>query len=222
MPTTSLTSGLPLQLDTVPADLRIAQRFTWLFSIIGALLLLFGLYLVSGEVSPSKIEWQIGGPSALVGILLLAYDLRRRTTRVTLVAMGNQAGVYRRGVLEQTAGIDQFTNRGSRFNFKSLIASHAAVRLAVLSIIIGAGAAFGVVVFLSFAVFGHFYSQDALSLRERVFALLSAFPLLAFIVNLVMAGFYRVEVAFSPVEQSAEGFELLFSRSAARVFKNRI
>ncbi|MBZ5521853.1 MAG: hypothetical protein LAP21_06395 [Acidobacteriia bacterium] len=222
MLTSSNPSSLPPQLDMVPPEQRIKQCSTWLFSVIGALLLIFGLYLVSGEISPSRIELQMGWPPALAGILLLAYDVRRRSSLITLVAAGGSIGVYRRGRLSRTAGIHEFIHRDSRFSPRALFNNPLSLKLVLLSILAGAGAAFGAVVFLSEAAFGHFYSLDASSLRERIFALLSAVAMLAFIVNLVMAGFYRVEVTFTPAEPPAEGFELLFPRDVTRVFRNQV
>jgi hypothetical protein len=212
---------LPLELAAVPADRRISQCFTWLFVIVGALLLLFGAYLASGEPSPSRIEWQIGAPCALAGLLLLAYDLRRRATRVSLVLDGDDVGVYRGGQWERTGAISEFVNRGSRFSVRAMLRNTAALQLAVLSTVVALGAVLAAFVFASLAVFGHFGPETADSLKERVFALLTVLPLLALVVNLVLAGFYRVEVVLSPAAGRADGFALLFRRSAARRLTSR-
>jgi len=89
------------QLNTVPAQMQFAERLGWQPAIWGALLLLVAAAFVPRRAAPAAtIEWEIAGVCALVGLLLLGYEIRRRRNRTVLVRDGGQIAVYRKGRLD--------------------------------------------------------------------------------------------------------------------------
>jgi hypothetical protein len=217
MLTSSPRAGFPQDLQEIPPERRISQCFTWNFVNAGAILLIFAAYVLLKDAR-SEVDWTMGWPALAGGSVLLAYDRLRRRQRRTLVVSGLQVVVYRGAHFEGTGNIDEFVFQGPQFSLRQLLTNHFAMQLAATFVVLGLVAVLAAFEFGSIALFGHSILGDAYSDRDRLFASLACIPSLGYIVNLVLAAYFRVEVAYR-LAAASDGFELLIGRSAARPFR---
>src|SRR5712691_2098299 len=172
----------PDDLRQVSAGRRIVQRFGWVPWIAGLTLVTWGAALLLGNSAATILEWEVGGIPAAVGVLLFAYEVRRRKQRLSLVAFGDQIGIYRGRNLTAVANRSDVICRGGEFTLRKLWDNFSAMKLAIYSIALGAVAGMGIWIFFSISVLGRLAPGAVYTARERALAGLMLVPCAGYII----------------------------------------
>jgi hypothetical protein len=91
------------QLIQCPERHKVVETLGWQPGIWGTFFIAAACLLILPARRPLiSLEWQMAGGSALIGVILVAYELRRRRNRTVLVREGANIKVFRKGRLDLT------------------------------------------------------------------------------------------------------------------------
>jgi hypothetical protein len=109
MATSNTAPNFPSELTQMPEGLSVRQAFGWAPANWAIGLMVFSSLVFTQPAAPTQGEY-IGAAAAFVlGLLLLAYEVRRRRNPCVLARfpLHNQIGVYKRGKLDRTVQVEE-------------------------------------------------------------------------------------------------------------------
>jgi hypothetical protein len=117
-----LTSSSVEQLKYIPKRDMVAETFGWQPGIWGALFIATAcVFVPHGDKSLHDALWLIFGPSALLGLVLIGYEIWRRRNRTVLVKNGESISVFRKGLLDLTLAPIEITRIKTDFHTTLMI-----------------------------------------------------------------------------------------------------
>jgi hypothetical protein len=203
MATSNTTPGFPSDLDALPANARIRQAFGWAPGSWAFGLFVFSSLVFTQPAKPMRNEYIGAAVCFLVGLLLLAYEVRRRRNPRVLARFPqyNQIGVYKRGKLNRIVNVEDV----------NLVLYHPGRTWGPIIVTLAAASAFA-----AFLI----PSPVHLPLSDRAYLVLASMACASFALSLIKTSL-RCDTCMVPYEKRRGSEWILVSRKSLPLLLSR-